>query len=401
MSVINRGNNHWELRVYMGQDSEGNKIRKTKRVTVTSKRAAERELENFKFELRNQADKRQADKITFAEFAKIWDTRHNATLALTTRENQRQLLGNRILDTFSGMLLKNITIHDIRQFLQKLRTPGENSNPNAEDGKLSETMVYKNLKLVRQILNKAVEWKFLTHNPCDDLEDREIPKPDYEHYPILQENPLQKFLQVVDALPNTPTELKHKVMLYLALITGLRKGELSALTWHDVDLKEQRIYVHQSQKYVTAKLTEISKPKTEKSVRFVYIDDYLVRLLQTYKTQQEAYLRRKGYVNPHQYILLAIRLRNGELVPVSPSYLNAWLTKLCAKNDIPHITVHSLRHMAATYALNEGAALTTVQSMLGHTNIRTTSIYLHPLDSKKKETAEIMSNKFKELRNLK
>jgi len=55
--------------------------------------------------------------------------------------------------------------------------------------------------------------------------------------------------------------------------------------------------------------------------------------------------------------------------------------------------------MAATYALNHGAALTTVQSMLGHTNIRTTSIYLHPLEFQKKETAQIMSNHLQSLRN--
>ncbi|MBD9022088.1 MAG: hypothetical protein EGR10_05530 [Megasphaera elsdenii] len=71
---------------------------------------------------------------------------------------------------------------------------------------------------------------------------------------------------------------------------------------------------------------------------------------------------------------------------------------MCKKIGIPHIGVHSLRHMAATYALNEGASLTTVQSMLGHTNIRTTSIYLRPLDSKKKEAAQIMGKHFDEMR---
>ncbi|MBR3654881.1 MAG: tyrosine-type recombinase/integrase [Elusimicrobia bacterium] len=94
-------------------------------------------------------------------------------------------------------------------------------------------------------------------------------------------------------------------------------------------------------------------------------------------------------------------MRNDELVPVSPSCLGMWLNKLCQENNIPNITVHSLRHMAATYALNHGAALTTVQSMLGHTNIRTTSIYLHPLEFQKKETAQILSNHLNDLRKPK
>ena len=77
------------------------------------------------------------------------------------------------------------------------------------------------------------------------------------------------------------------------------------------------------------------------------------------------------------------------------------MSKICKKYNLPHITVHSLRHMAATYALNNGATLTTVQTMLGHTNIRTTSIYLHPLDKQRKQAAKIMSNQLKNLRNNK
>ena len=74
------------------------------------------------------------------------------------------------------------------------------------------------------------------------------------------------------------------------------------------------------------------------------------------------------------------------------------LNAIAEKHALPHITVHSLRHMAATYALNCGAALTTVQTMLGHTNIRTTSIYLHDLDEKRKEATAILSNQFNKLR---
>jgi len=66
---------------------------------------------------------------------------------------------------------------------------------------------------------------------------------------------------------------------------------------------------------------------------------------------------------------------------------------------LPPITVHSLRHMAATYALNNGAALTTVQSMLGHQSIRTTSIYLHPLDRERQITAQVLSEQLNHLRN--
>lgn len=398
-SVINRGKNRWELRVYIGQDESGKKIRKTKRIHATSKRAAEKELDKFKFELQQQADTIYADKITFGDFAKIWDTNHNSRLALSTRESQRGMLHNRIMDEFKGKRLKSITEDDVRAFIRKLRATGMNQNPNAKEGKLSETTVYKHFKLLRHMFSKAVEWNFLLENPCNTIPTNEVPKPNYQHYPILQEHQLKRFLQVVDDLPDTPTELKHRLMLYFALMTGVRKGELSAVTWNDNDWENQKIYIHQSQTYVNAKCTEIVKPKTEKSVRVVYVDEYVMELLSQHKAIQEKYLKNKGYENPKGYIFLAVRLRNDELVPVSPSCLNAWITKICKKNHLPHITVHSLRHMAATYAVNEGAVLTTVQAMLGHTNIKTTSIYLHALEVRQKETTQKLSQCFSALRD--
>ena len=164
-------------------------------------------------------------------------------------------------------------------------------------------------------------------------------------------------------------------------------------------MKNQLVHITKSQKYMNSRLVEISKPKTAESVRDVYVDEYVLALLRKHKESQIQYLQEKGYENPHEYIFLAVHLRNEELVPASPNCHYMWLSKICKAQGLPHITVHSLRHMAATYALNHGVALTTVQSMLGHTNIRTTSIYLHPLESQKKETAQIMSSQFNEWRD--
>lgn len=120
-------------------------------------------------------------------------------------------------------------------------------------------------------------------------------------------------------------------------------------------------------------------------------DSRILKMMHQYRELQRLMLSRKGYTNPGHFIFLATRLRHGEVVPMSPNAFNSWLTKLCRVNELPHITVHSLRHMAATYSLNNGASLTTVQAMLGHTNIRTTSIYLHPLEVDRKQAAEKLS----------
>lgn len=174
---------------------------------------------------------------------------------------------------------------------------------------------------------------------------------------------------------------------------------MGAITWNDICWNENTIQITKSAKYIDSKHVEVSKPKTTESIRSVYLDDYTIALLQQHKAYQDEYLKKNQYKNPHGFVFLATRRRNGELVPVTPSCLYAWLNKLSAENNLPHITVHSLRHMAATYALNRGASLTTVQAMLGHTNIRTTSIYLHSLNSQRKETTAALSAHLQKLRH--
>ena len=394
-SVINRGKGVWELRLSMGYDANGKQLRKTKRVKATSKRAAEKKLEEFVWAVEREVQADEAHKnITFQEYARIWEARHNDKMALTTRMSQHSVLHDRMMDTFAGIPLAKITAGIVMTFVETLR-----KSKTRQGTILSDTMVHKNFKLLNHMLAKAVEWKILSKNPCDDIPREDRPKPKYHHYPIWQEADLMKFLRVVDALPNSPKNIKHKTMFYLSLLTGARKGEVSALTWDDVDWEQKSVHIRKAQKYIDGRHVEISKPKTAESVRTLFVDDHVLDLLRQHKALQEEYLRVKGYENPNQYIFLAIRLRNEEIVPVTASSLYAWLLRLSKEHDLPPITVHSLRHMAATYALNHGAALTTVQTMLGHTNIRTTSIYLHALDAQRRETTQILSQHLEKLRN--
>ena len=397
-TVINRGNNRWELRISMGYDENGKQKRMTKRVEATSRRMAQKKLDEFYYETITQPKESPKSNMTFGEFAKIWDARHNQRLALATREMQKNLLENRIMDAFRGLPLKQLTADRIRRFIEELRAPNQNLRRNTEERRLSETQVHKHFKLLNHMLGKAVEWKFLASNPCAEIPRSEWPKPDYHHYPIWQESELQKFVQALDALPDTARNVKHKAMFYVALMSGTRSGELTSLTWEDIDWQEKSIRINKAQKYVNARTMEISAPKTPESNRILYVDEYVMELLKKHKQYQEEYLRRMEYENPHGYIFLAVHLRNDEIVPATPSSLYMWLGKMCKDWGLPHIAVHSLRAMAATYALNHGAALTTVQNMLGHTNVRTTSIYLHPLDAQKRQTAKVLANHFRNLR---
>lgn len=397
-SIIDYGNNKWELRISGGYIN-GKQKRHTKRIMATSRRAAQKELDKFYLEVANKPKIDDGGKITFGKFVEIWKEKHNAKLGLTTAANHNDLLKNRLLPAFYGIPLKKLSTDRILDFIENLKQPNINRRSNKQGGKLSATSIHKHFKLLNLILNKAVEWKYIDKNPCQQIAKSDLPKPNYHRLPIWNEQQLKMFLQIIESLPETARVVKHKAMFYIALITGTRKGEFSALTWDCIDWEEKSIYINKSTKYIKSSLNEVSKPKTEKSERKLYIDDYTLSLLEKHRKTQEKYLLEHNYENPNGYVFLAVRRRNGELVPVTPTCLPNWMNSIIGESGLAHITVHSLRHMAATYALNNGAALTTVQTMLGHTNIRTTSIYLHDLDEKRKEATAILSNQIAQLRD--
>lgn len=398
-SIIDKGNNRYELRVSLGYE-KGKQIRKTRTIHATSKRAAKKELDKFWMEIQNAPKNETGSKeITFGEFSDVWNHRHNSKNALTTRTIQNNMLNGRLKDAFHGMPLKDISASKIQAFLSDLSKPKTNMVSSRNNGCLSETMIYKYFKLLNHMLRKAVEWNLLLRNPCDDIPHDEWPKPNYHHFPIWQEQDLRKFIQIIESLPDNATNVKHKTMFYIALLSGTRKGELNALTWSNICLEDKSIMIDKAYKYIKSGITEVSSPKTSHSVRKLYVDDFVLSLLEKHRAYQEEYLQKNSCTNPSGYIFIASRQKNREVVPVSPSCLYKWLKSVCKENNLPPITVHSLRHMAATYALNNGAALTTVQSMLGHQSIRTTSIYLHPLDRERQITAQVLSEQLNHLRN--
>lgn len=390
-------NGKWELCISLGYDGMGKQIRKYKTIAARSERAAERELARFFAEASSKPVIGNY-KLNLRDFIEIWNKRYAATLERTTAWRDNEMLRQRILPALGNIKLQKLDDDDILRFIGQLRQPG--MRLDGKDGVLSDRSVQMYYKLIHSILNKAVEWKYIGRNPCDSILGDNIPKAKSRRLPILQDKDLAQFLHTLEALPDTAHNLKYKLMVSLCLITGARRGEFMALTWDSVDMGKKRLQITKACEVIPNRPVGLKKPKTESSVRSLELDDYTVALLQRHQALQQEYLTEKDYKNPQGFIFLS-RLHKGQTPEVSqahPSCFYQWLQRFCARHGLPRITVHSFRHMAASYALAHNVPLTTVQTMLGHTNIKTTSIYLHDLESKRKEAAIIMSSAFAKLR---
>ena len=168
-------------------------------------------------------------------------------------------------------------------------------------------------------------------------------------------------------------------MFYLELVTGLRKGEITALLWSDLDIQNKTISV--SKQYVknpNGELT-LSRPKTETSVRKISIPQDTIDLLIAEHSKHPE--------NPYMFPSPA----TGEMYyPDSVVNLHK---KILKDAGLPHIRFHDLRHTFATLALQNGVDVKTVSSMLGHYDAGfTLRTYTHATRQKQDEAAQTMGS---------
>lgn len=390
--------NIYEIRIYMGKIN-GKIIRKTKNIHSTSQRAAIKLAEKMYHEGLlgpMPSEKPQLHSTTFAQLVQIWKERHASHLATRTQVNYQDILDLYLMDMFGTRKLDSIDVGDIRYFLHYLSNV---PNSRTRTGFLSLTMISKCYKLLAHLLNKAVEWKLIPKNPCNELDAKEIPHPDYRPTPIWKKEELAQFIRHLEELSPTYPNVQKTTMFYLIFLTGLRRGEVSVLQWSDISFEDKTVSITKGMKDATSTRIEIGAPKTKKSIRVIPFDDFIYTKLSHLQKMQQDYLKDIGQANSQGYVFITQRRQSREIIPATPSYLYIWLRNEAKKCGLPLIGVHSIRHMAATYALASGAPILGVQNMMGHTSLRTTSIYLHIMDEQKKQTANALSNELASLRS--
>ena len=244
---------------------------------------------------------------------------------------------------------------------------------------------YKTVKNIRGVLSSAYEYAVENHYVKDNpVQISRLPS--FAHN-IKSEVPEYNAEQVRTLLRYAKDNDSHIfVFLLLALYTGLRKGELLALTWDDVDYRKKLLRVNKnrtgSRKEVTS---QVLTPKTNSSNRKIPLNDaVLAALKEEQKKQNEyGYLLGNGYDKTNNFII-----RNILGQPYSNlSAINRVVNRLTDKAGLPHCTIHGFRHSVASILDDNGVALQDISVLLGHESVQTTErIYINRKRTAKTET---------------
>lgn len=166
----------------------------------------------------------------------------------------------------------------------------------------------------------------------------------------------------------------------------MRRGEVFALSWNDIDFKQKKINVSKSVSSTFDGKPIISSTKTKKSNRIISIDSTTLNILKSWKIQQAKELLAIGINNNTKDQLVFSNRWNNIYFPTIAS---GWLTKIYEQHNIKRINIHGFRHTHCNLLFEMGMPLQVVQDRLGHSNIKTTmNIYTHVTEKTRDNVAE-------------
>lgn len=379
-SLIIKGNYYYaKFRVNGKQKMLATKVP----VKGNNKRKAERVLKELiaKYEGLNLEN----ENVLFTAFLDKWLQSVKPILKPATWESYDKTVNGKIKPYFEQ---KNYRFREMKpeiftEYFVYLATEGKS---NGKGG-----LSYKTVKNIRGVLSSAYEYAIENSYIKDNLVLKSR-MPSFAHS-IKSDVPEYSAEQVRKLLLFAKENDSHiYIFLLLALYTGLRKGELLALTWDDVDYDKKLLRVNKSRtgsrKDIT---TQITTPKTESSNRKIPLNDTVLEALKAEKKRQDEHAKilGKGYDKSSSFI---IRTVLGKPY-VNLSAINRVVNRLTEKAGLPHCTIHGFRHSVASILDDNGVPIQDISVLLGHESVQTTErIYINRRKTAKAETIETLDN---------
>lgn len=237
--------------------------------------------------------------------------------------------------------------------------------------------------MTRTVLDYAVSLGYIHDNPMRKIikprKSSAVDEDEKKKENFYSRDELLTFLDCVDQ--EDKDELK--AIFRLLAFTGMRKSEVLALRWKDIDLFGAKLSVNQIVAYGEDSQIIYQTPKTKKSKRTIALDPVTVKIM-------------KEWQRVRKFLNFPARLKDTDLIfPAetgqahSFDFINYNLRCIIQKYDLPKITPHGFRHTHCSLLFEAGASIKEVQERLGHEDIKTTmNIYAHVTENAKEKTAE-------------
>ena len=356
-NITRRGKSSWRLKFDDGTDPVSGE-RRTRYVTVRGKRQdAERELARLLNDAHN-GTLIEPSKITVAECIRSWLNGAHG-LSLKTVERYRQLAEQQIIPHLGRVQLQKLRPPQVQEWHGTIiREGGKNGRP------LSARTVGHAHRVLHRALQRAVENETLPRNVASLIRP---PKVEAQEVEILGADEIGMVLAKLEGHALHP-------IATLALATGMRRGELLALRWGDVDLSGATMRVERALEETGAGI-RFKAPKTKHGQRTVSLPKSAIEVLRAHRLKQ---LELRVALGQGKQKLDALVFSTFEGAPLSPDNLSRDWRRAVTTLDLPKVKFHALRHSHASALIASGLDVLTVSRRLGHGSpVITLSTYAH------------------------
>ena len=367
-SIRKRKDGRWEGRYTAGYDPKTGK-RIIKNLLGKTQAEVKEKLKKALEECQG-LDVSRSEEYTVATWLRTWyELYAKPNVRTATADRYELMIEAYTIPRIGNIKLPKLTTRHLQKLYKELLENGRIHIGRDQNKGLSTTTVHSVHLMLHCALERAVKERLIPRNPCEDCI---VPKPRKLDMKILPPEHMKVYLDAANARGLLP-------MFYLELVSGLRKGELVALRWDDLDIQQRTISV--SKQYVRNPdgSLELTRPKTENSVRLVSIPQTAVDLL----IQEHAKHPDSSYMFPSP-------LTGKMYHPDSVVNLHK---KILKDAGLEYIRFHDLRHTFATIALQNGIDVKTVSSMLGHFDAGfTLRTYTHATRQRQEQAAQTMGS---------
>lgn len=346
---------------------------KRKRIYETLKGCTKKQAEKVMVQMLNdmhQGTYIQESSKTIEQFLREWlDTYIKPSKSPTTTRGYVWQVEKYIIPALGKKKLQGLKAIDIQKFYNAL------AEKSPLSGEPLSAKTIKNIHMnLQAALSQAVKMDLIKKNPAEHVE---LPKVRKYKAEVYDADEVQVLLEnVID------TDMEVPVALLVGL--GLRRGEVLALRWQDVDLEKGKVSIKRNMVKVGKEII-FKDPKIETSIREIELPTTLLKLLQAERKRYVANKLRLGAEFEDNDLVVC--WDDGKLI--KPDTLSQKFRRLIQTIGLKHIRLHDLRHTNATLMLTYGVNPKVAQQRLGHASISTTmDIYSHVTDKVEKEAAE-------------
>lgn len=318
----------------------------------------------------------EALEILFCDYIKKWNEETKADKRLTTYDGYVHMIDKYIYPYFKekGFALADLRTCDINAYYKWLQ----------RDCGLSGNTALKHHQIIYTSLKYAVINRILKNNPCETVTRPKKEKAEHDFYNA------DEIKALIQYSKNDPLE----VVVYLAVLLGLRREEVLGLRWENVDFDKHTIRICETvvRAKQGGKLVSVAekKTKTETSNRVLdmskakEIESYLYLVRQA-QNEQAVTCGDSYYVSDYVCV-------DKLGYPIKPDYVTHRFAKILKKYGLRRITFHDLRHSTASYMLAKGYSMKEIQEFLGHSNYNfTADTYTHVDNSAKQAMISTIS----------